>query len=522
MIKRCTLSLLVLFAMITSAWAKDVTPEAAKTKAQEIMKSRFASAEWNVADVTPVMYEGQKAYYIVSFSPEGWTLISADDNTEPLIGFSDTGRFVAEGMPSAIENVVNCFSRRIVERSRFNLDVAEGWETGTADKAKTRASEEKVEPLIKVKWNQTGAYNKYCPKDANGQAVVGCVAVAMAQAMSVARWPQRPVGSFSYTSDNYGTLSINYDEEPAYNWDDILAGANGKDDVARLLWHCGVSLRMDYGVDGSGTQTSYIPAALQRNFSYPASVKFYNRSSYTEAEWHDIVYGELAAGRAVCFSGADPKKSYGHCFNLDGYNNGAYHVNWGWGGSNDGYFELNALKDLTMGMDYSDPAYQGVVVGIRQPSNKPSNITLSNTTVEAGQPAGTVVATITVENEATETPTYTWEILGPYNPILHKRLPAPFKVVDDKLVTTEVLKLSDGNRSITITVTDQNGESVSRNFTIKVVESSGIDEISGTTDCKAIEHYDVQGRKTTPTSNSVTIVKYKMNDGSVKTEKRIN
>ena len=124
MIKRCTLSLLVLIAMITSAWAKDVTPEAAKTKAQEIMKSRFASTEWNVADVTPVMYEGQKAYYIVSFSPEGWTLISADDNTEPLIGFSDTGRSVAEGMPSAIENVVNCFSRRIVERSRFNFDVA--------------------------------------------------------------------------------------------------------------------------------------------------------------------------------------------------------------------------------------------------------------------------------------------------------------------------------------------------------------------------------------------------------------
>jgi hypothetical protein len=115
-------------------------------------------------------------------------------------------------------------------------------------------------------------------------------------------------------------MYINYDKEPAYNWNNILSGANDRDDVARLLWHCGVAVKMNYGTDGSGTQTSYIPAALQRNFSYPNSVKFYSRKDFSNSDWNDLILNELKAGRAVAYSGYDPKKSYGHCFNLDGYN----------------------------------------------------------------------------------------------------------------------------------------------------------------------------------------------------------
>lgn len=506
MLRQLTLSIAFLFAAV-SAFAAEVSPETAKVKAKEIMAARFASFNATAAMVTPMKYEGHTAYYVVQFAPQGWTLIAADDRTEPLIGFSDEGTFVVNGMPAQISSVIDCFSRRVTDRARHLSAKSAGWETGGRTVRATTRAAANVEPLIKVKWNQTGAYMKYCPKNSSGQAIVGCVAVGMAQAMSVARWPEHAVGEYSYTSQNFGAQYINYDEEPAYDWDDIIAGNNNKDGAARLLWHCGVAVRMEYGTDGSGTQTTYIVSALQRNFSYPKSVQYHNRKDYSDEEWHDLIYNELANGRAVAFKGYDTKGGYGHCFNLDGYNNGAYHVNWGWGGSNDGYFELHALKDLTMGMDYSDPAYQGAVIGIRAPSDKPSDIILSNTEVVAGLPAGTVVGDIEVETEATDNPAYTWEILGPYNVILHKRLPAPFEVKDGKLVTTEVLKFEDGCRPVTITVKDNKGNSVSRDFTIKVLESTGVAGVEADGKQTYSESFTLSGIRQNAGKSGVVILK---------------
>ena len=231
------------------------------------------------------------------------------------------------------------------------------------------------------------------------------------------------------------------------------------------------------------------------------------------------MYNELSNGRAIAFHGYDSKGGYGHCFNIDGYNNGAYHVNWGWGGSNDGYFELHALKDLTMGMDYSEEAYQGAVIGIRAPSDKPSDILLSSTEVQADQPAGTVVGDIEVETEAIDNPTYTWQILGPYNVILHKRLPAPFEVKDGKLLTTDVLAFKDGNRPITITVTDNKGNSLSRDFTIKVLNSSGISGVENDNNCISTTTYDLGGRKNAGIGDGVNIQAQRFADGTHKAKK---
>lgn len=505
--------------MVLTAVAADVSPEIAKIKAKEIMNARFASFDASDAKVTPVMYNGQKVYYVVQFV-KGWTLIAADDRTEPLIGFSDEGTFIVNDMPAPIRSVIDCFSKRVTDRASHLTARSYGWENGSnAYRATTRATGT-VEPLIKVKWNQTGAYKKYCPTNSQGQAIVGCVAVGMAQAMSVARWPERPVGEFSYTSENFGQQYINYDKEPAYDWNDIIAGNNNRDGAARLLWHCGVAVRMDYGVDGSGAQSSAIATALQRNFSYPKSVVHYDRKAFSEDDWNNMMYNELSNGRAIAFHGYDSKGGYGHCFNIDGYNNGAYHVNWGWGGSNDGYFELHALKDLTMGMDYSEEAYQGAVIGIRVPSDKPSDIRLSNTSVEAQKPAGTEVGDIEVENEAVETPSYTWQILGPYNPILHKRLPAPFEVKDGKLVTTEVLKSEDGNRSITISVTDQNGNSISRDFTIKVLDPTGIGNVLADGLADTTRSYTVDGIRANGNEKGIVIISGKTTEGK-KTARKV-
>lgn len=505
MTKRIILFLLVVFTL-AGVSAKEVNQETASVTAVKALKMYSSGFSGNIRSVSAVMYNGTKAYYVVNFAPEGWVLVAADDAATPVLGYSPTGHFETKNQPTNMEGWLNNYADEIVRVIALEEEVPhKGWQE--LDKAPaSRAATDKVSPLIKVTWNQSGAYNKYCPSDAEGRAVVGCVAVAMAQAMSVAQWPERPVGSYSYTSSRYGNMYINYDNEPAYNWSNILSGANGKDDVARLLWHCGVAIDMDYGPDGSGTQTSYIPRALKRNFSYPESVTYYSRSGYS-GDWKMLIVNELQAGRAVCYSGADLSKGYGHCFNLDGYDgNTMFHVNWGWGGQNDGYFPLDGLKDATMDMDYT--AQQGVIVGIRPPSDKPSDITLSATTVKEGQAAGTVVATVTVSSEATN-PEYEFALQGQYSPILHDYVKVPFVIENGELKTTEVLKASDTKQwTMDITATNKaNKASITKTFTITVIgsEEANVKPTDGVT-----LKYDKADK--TLTLNSVHNISYSVYD----------
>ncbi len=513
------LLMVVCLSALTVTNAKDVSDVTASAKALEILQGAVSGFQGKVQSVVPVYSGGQKVYYAVQFAPQGWALISADDTTEPLIGYSEEGSYVLEGQPESMTALLDCYARKVVARKQMTVQqVADGWDTGSKSAARVaaKASKEKVEALIQVNWNQSGKYQKYCPKNSAGQAIVGCVAVGMAQAMSVAQWPERPTGEYRYNDPTYGTQYINYDEQPAYNWDDILSGANDKDDVARLLWHCGVSVNMKYGTSGSGTQDSYIASALKRNFSYPQSVKYVKRSSY-EGNWEDLVYQELSEGRAVCLSGQDTKQGYGHCFNLDGYDNGAYHVNWGWGGSNNGWYALSSLKDN--GYDYSDAAYQSLIVGIRRPSDKPSDIILGSQTVEAGLPAGTIVGTIEVVNEATIPPTYTYTLKGSYNPITHKYNAAPFDVQDGNLVTTDVL--SEKVYTVSITATDFSGNSVTRTFAITAKASAGIAGVDQDTQPLGVTYYNMQGTQLQSAVKGVNIVVYRYSDGTKKVSRQI-
>ena len=517
-------NLSLLFAMLltmASAQAAEVTSAQAVAAAQQLVTERVDDFNTEVSSVRSFDYEGHKAYYVVQFAHGGWAIISADDKSQPLIGYSDSGVYQTENQPENFLGMMEVFAQQVVRNSRLTDRQHKGWtEASRPSKAPRRAASDKIAPLIKVNWNQTGAFNYFCPEDpsaSNGHAVVGCVAVGMAQAMSVAQWPKRPVGSFGYTSARYGSIFVDYDKTGDYDWDAILSGANMRLDVARLLYHCGVAVRMDYGPDGSGTQTSYIASALQRNFSYPSSVQYYTRENYPD-DWRELILNELRSGRAVAYSGHDPKKGYGHCFNLDGYDGQWFNVNWGWGGANNGYFSLDGLHDATMDMDYTGG--QGVVVGIRPPSDKPSNILLSHTTVLAGSPAGTKVGDVIVESEA-EDPVYTFKVLGEYSPVFHMNMPAPFEVKNGQLVTSQDnLEVDDYNIEITVTNT-KNKASLSRNFVIHVSATDGIQTVATQATLLDSKVYTPSGVQIDAPRSGLNIIRQRMTDGSVKTQKVI-
>lgn len=520
--KKFSALLFALLTSLTSVQATEVPPSKAAAVAKQMMLQKVDGFDDEVKDVKTVKYEGRASYYVVSFSKGGWALISADDMSSPFLGYSPDGTFETEGQPENMKYMLNIYSRQIRDNARLSGSRHAGWEQasrpiGSDVRHAQRRAGTVISPLIKVNWNQSGNYAKYTPDN----VVVGCVAVGMAQAMSVHQYPDRPQGSHAYVSStNRYSLYIDYDKEAAYDWNAIMTGANKRDEVARLLYHCGVAVNMNYDADGSGASENSIPGALKNYFKYPNAVTVHHRDKY-QGNWKQLIIDELINGRAVIYCGADPVKSYGHCFNLDGYDGEFFHVNWGWGGSGNNYFSLDALRDVTMDTNYT--LDQSAVVDVRPPSEKPSNIYLSNTTVAYSQPLGTVVGDVTVESEATN-PTYTYKVMGEYNVVFHTTMPAPFKVVDGQLVTTEVLTEEEYGTEINITITatnTQNNGSVTRNFTIKLADASGIIDVKEANMITGKSYYTAAGAQLNNMQQGINIVRKRMADGSVSTIKVI-
>jgi hypothetical protein len=318
-----------------------------------------------VKQVRLVEKDGQNCYYIIHFQPEGWALVSADDRAKPVLAYSPAGLFYEDQQPPAMQWLLDQYADAIRSlASRRTQRKHPAWDSETPH---LRAAA-KIEPLIQVNWNQSGQYNKACPVNTKGErALVGCVAVAMAQAMSVFQKPDRPVGRNGYTDSDFGLVSVNYDREAPYDWDAIMNASNANAETARLLFHCGVAVNMDYGKDGSGSYCNRIPNALKTYFSYPSTVSYYRRNSYS-GDWIALITEELSAGRPVVYDGTNDMGTSAHAFNLDGFDGSdSFHVNWGWGGRNNAYFTLENLNDG----NFNYLNNHGVVVGIESRGDAP-------------------------------------------------------------------------------------------------------------------------------------------------------
>lgn len=225
-----------------------------------------------------------------------------------------------------------------------------------------------VDPLIETRWHQEAPYNNDIQKDANGSPyLVGCVAIAMTQIMRYHKYPTVGKGSNTY-SMNGETLSADFSASP-YQWDKMLSvykkGKYTDEEakaVSELMRQVGISVNMDYKPGFSSSYTSSAQNALINNFGYNPNMNRYTRNYYSEQEWMDMVYKELSEKRPIYYSGNDSKWKNGHAFVIDGYNaEGKVYVNWGWGGYQDGYFDIGILTPARSNYSY----YQDMIVGIQ-------------------------------------------------------------------------------------------------------------------------------------------------------------
>ena len=321
-------------------------------------------------------------------------LVSADDATVPLIGYSETNSFPLTDMDPNVASWMSLYTEQIQASRRL---------APYKVPAQTRAEDKPaISPLLKTTWNQTSPYNGQCPLIRGQRSVTGCVATAMAQVMKYWEYPPRGKGSLSYRPQQLDyDLSINFDETE-FDWDNMLDsyGRNTtsvqNNAVATLMKACGYSVKMDYSPWSSGAYSRDIANALKTYFGYDQGAGLKDRDGYTSQEaWNNMVYQELVNVGPVILDGLSQDGA--HCFVCDGYDGkGYFHINWGWGGLSDGYFLLNELTPGEVGVGGGDGHYSGynmrqdAITGIMPPVGRLSclGITIDNASSESGNVSG--------------------------------------------------------------------------------------------------------------------------------------
>lgn len=372
------LMMLVVLLVAAGAKADPVSREAAMRSAKSFMSQRSVRK----ADGLKLAFQGVRAhsakgrgaaakdayYYIFNNDEQGgFVIVSGDDATEEILGYSDTGTVDAENIPENMQELLDGYQQEIEYARENGLSRA----PAADNTAGTVQARQVVEPLIETVWSQLEPYNKLCFTTNNQQAVTGCVATAFAQIMYYHKWPQAATTEIPKYSS--------YEVLPAttFEWDHMLPAYSQQslesdeqiNAVAELMLYCGHAVKMSYGVGASSAVTTYIMNALTSYFGYKNSPKSLYRFDYGVNEWDNIIYNELRHGRPVVYS-ASAYSGSGHAFICDGYaGNNLYHINWGWGGMSDGYFRLTALNPNAQGTGGSGVSNgytlsQAIIIGI--------------------------------------------------------------------------------------------------------------------------------------------------------------
>lgn len=340
---------LLMVCMASTLTARKITSEEARAK---------ACAFWNKAVPTRSGLQVQSvstatsAYYVFNDEEEGFVIISGDDNTPAVLGYSTTGTFSEDSMPDGLKNLLETYRLRI---ESIPASAAPANDTTDYFATDDFVGEKQLETND---WGQGAPFNKYTPNN----YPTGCVATALGIVMAYYGHPTTGTGSHSYTWNDQ-TLSADF-AQSTYDWDNMRASYTDSysdaeaEAVATLMHDIGIATEMNYTEDGSGSSMKRALAALVNNFGYSDNIKTYTFLSVGEDNlWKEKLRQEIDADRPIIYTARNDSNE-GHAYVVDGYKDNLFSINWGWNGRYNGFYQLGDM--LT---DSSSPSYNEFCVG---------------------------------------------------------------------------------------------------------------------------------------------------------------
>ena len=368
--------LAILLLMTITLSASPVARKKALQKAQTFaLKYRSAATASLKMAYSTDPAEGESGVYVFNIGQNEGFVVVSDDEADDVLGYSDTGSFDAQRMPENLRAwLALCAEEATLTAKATNVGIQEG--TG-AKKAKgvVKHPTDVIAPLLTSKWGQWEPFNSQCPFIGDAQCPTGCTATALAQVM---RYHRHAAGSLAIPAYKTRTTNLNVPALPAttFDWDkmpDELTVDSNPDEikeVAKLMRYCGQATSMNYNTSGSGAYTYYIPERLPLYFGYPNTVHYEYREAYDETAWDELLVAELLNRQPVIYT-AYTNLNQGHTFVCDGYDgNGYYHINWGWVGTGNGFYRIDAAHAKGEGLNPNIKNYhlsgsQTALVGIK-------------------------------------------------------------------------------------------------------------------------------------------------------------
>lgn len=280
--------------------------------------------------------ERQPYYVFNAVDDGGFVIISGDDRAKKILGYSDNGSFDFSNIPPQLSWILKEYEKQL---STIPADVLPdvSWQNN-----ETNLTEGIL--LETANWGQGYPYNAQCPLIDGSHTPTGCVATAMAIVMKYYNWPESARSFSDFVEGgverhiDFSQYHFDFDQMP------MNAGNTAGDvsaDMSRLMLAAGRAVNMDYGKEESGAYFEIAAHQLQEKFAYSPLCEYLMSQDYSWDAWINILKGELDNGRPVLYSGSSAMGK--HAFVCDGYRGDYIHVNWGWDGNENGYFDLSGI-----------------------------------------------------------------------------------------------------------------------------------------------------------------------------------
>lgn len=334
--------------------------------------------------------------YVFQLNDCGWIIIAASTVMDPVIAYSEEGVLDMSNIPDNMRWWLTSYADVIADIQVLDAknDYPDSEEYSTLVKESLTASGAKDQTkyiLMTTTWNQgtnyNPSYNYYCPQLNGRYCVTGCVATALAMLCNYYQYPVQPKGVVSTLFHGerlklkLDTIQFDYSLMPHHLTDvygNIVTTMDSVLEVAKLNYCLGLGVEMDYDPDGSGAQMPTAMSAMKFKFKYQQGTMRMRAATqdtnYINTLRRYLESGDIVAmrGQSSVGSGAD---AAGHAWLACGYRTDdqkRYYMNWGWGGSGNGWYNLGDNSMYISNQGYNFNVSQGCIFGMLPPED--SNI----------------------------------------------------------------------------------------------------------------------------------------------------
>lgn len=390
--KRIICSLLTVMAMLAAPMtrAENITVEQAKDAAAHYLQHRSKLTRVT-ADQLTLAYQwnnpalGVPSMYLFSTPFEGWIIMAATTAMDPVVAYSDEEGYAGHLVPPQ-EMWLDDYNGFVCAVQNADAEKALGdsheWLELSTHGLKDADSDI---VLLTTRWNQGtnlgDDYNIFSPVINDSVAPTGCVATALAQICYYYSFPKQPKGSVSYRNsrDNNRKMAINFDTVPPLDYSimplaiRMSTSRERREEVSRLAYYLGLCAKMQFGADLSGTSSENAVSGMRLNMKYSRGTILYRNG--TDLNYIRSLRNELVHDRPVYMAGASGGSGAhagGHAWVCDGYkkiDTTKYHMNWGWGGTGNAFYNLQANNLQITGQPYNFKYSQEMIINMIPPAD---------------------------------------------------------------------------------------------------------------------------------------------------------